>query len=44
MIPDLDIWRSAQALIKQHGQDAPIRVAMRADEMLEKRDAEGYAV
>ncbi len=30
MIPDLDIYRSAQALIKQHGQDAPIEAAMRA--------------
>ncbi len=35
MIPDLDIYRSAQALIKQHGQDAPIHAAMRADAMLE---------
>ncbi len=38
MIPDLDIYRSAQALIKQHGQDAPIQAAMRADAMLEKGD------
>ncbi len=31
MIPDLDIYRSAQVLVKQHGQDAPIEAAMRAD-------------
>ncbi len=31
MIPDLDIYRSAQTLVKQHGQDAPIEAAMRAD-------------
>ena len=24
MIPALDIWRSAQVLMKHHGQDAPI--------------------
>ncbi len=35
MIPDLDIFRSAQALIKQHGADAPIVAAMRADATLE---------
>ena len=28
MIPDLDIYRSAQALIKHHGQDAPIQAAI----------------
>ena len=31
MIPDLDIYRTANLLIKHHGQDAPILVAMRAD-------------
>ncbi len=44
MIPDLDIYRSAQVLIKQHGQDAPIHAAMRADAMLEKGDLDGCAV
>jgi len=44
MIPDLDIFRSAQALVKQHGEDAPIHAAMRADAMLEKGDLDGYAV
>ncbi len=38
MIPDLDIYRSAQVLVKQHGQDAPIEAAMRADAMLETSD------
>ena len=36
MIPDLDIYRSANFLVKQHGQDAPIHAAMRADAMLER--------
>ncbi len=44
MIPDLEIYRSAQALIKQHGQDAPIHAAMKADELLEAGDLDGYAV
>ena len=43
MIPDLDIYRSANALVKQHGQDAPIHAAMRADAMLEAGDPDGYA-
>jgi hypothetical protein len=34
MIPDLDIYRTAQLLVKQHGADAPIHAAMRADAML----------
>ncbi len=29
---------------KQHGQDAPIHAAMRADAMLDKGDLDGYAV
>ncbi len=44
MTPDIDIFRSAQALIKRHGQDAPIEAAMRADAMLDKGDLDGYAV
>ncbi len=44
MIPDLDIYRSANLLVKQHGQDAPIHAAMRADAMLDKGDLDGYAV
>ncbi len=43
MILDLDIYRSAQALVKQHGQDAPIHAAMRADAVLEAGDLDGYA-
>ncbi len=44
MISDLDIYRSANLLVKRHGQDAPIRAAMRADAMLDKGDLNGYAV
>ena len=44
MTPDLDIYRAANLLIKQHGRDAQIEAAMRADELLNKGDLEGYAV
>ncbi len=42
-VSDLDIYRSAQVLVKRHGQDAPIHAAMRADAMLDKGDLEGCA-
>ncbi len=44
MIPDLDIYRSANLLVKRHGQDAPIKAGMRADAMFEKGDLGGYAL
>ncbi len=44
MIPDIDIYRSANVIIKQYGQDAPIHAAIRADAMLEVGDLDGYAV
>ncbi len=34
MTSDLDVFRTANILIKQHGADAPIHAAMRADTML----------
>ncbi len=44
MTPDLDIYRSANVLMKQHGEDALIEAAMRADAVLEAGDLDGYAV
>ena len=44
MLTDLDIYRTANLLVKQHGEDAPIHAAMRVDAMLEKGDLDGYAV
>ena len=44
MISDLDIYRAANVIIKQYGQDASIHAAMRADAMLEKGDVDAYAV
>ncbi len=34
MTSDLDTYRSANLLVKQHGEDAPIPAAMRADATL----------
>ncbi len=44
MTSDLDIYRSANELIKQHGDAADIEAAMRADERLAAGDTEGEAV
>jgi hypothetical protein len=41
---DLDIYRSAQVLIREHGEDAALEAAMRADAMLDKGDLEGYVM
>ncbi len=41
---NLDIYRTANVIIKQHGEDAPIDAAMRADAMIETGDLDGYAV
>jgi hypothetical protein len=39
MIPDRDIWRAANLLIREHKADAEIVAARRADEMLERGDS-----
>ncbi len=44
MTPALDIYRSAKLLIDQHGDEAQIHAAMRADELLDKGDLDGQAV
>ncbi len=41
MVPEIDIYRSANLLVKHHGPDAPIHAAMRADAMLDRWDVEG---
>ena len=43
MILDLNIYRSANLIVNQHGADAPIHAAMRADELLEAGDLDGVA-
>ncbi len=41
MTSDLDIYRTASLLIEQHGDQATIHDAMRADELLEAGDIDG---
>ena len=41
---DLDIYRSAQVLIREHGKGAAQEASRRADAMLEKGDMKGAAV
>ena len=44
VFPNLDIYRSANVLIREHGQGATIEAAKHADAMLAKGDLEGQAV
>jgi hypothetical protein len=44
MIAELDIWRAANLLIFQHGPDAELEAAKRADLMLDRVDSEGRHV
>ena len=44
MTSDLDIYRSASVLIREHGTGAALEAAQRADAMLERGDMDGCAV
>lgn len=44
MTSDLDIYRTARELIRQHGADGALPASMRYDELLEAGDIEGSAV
>ena len=43
-VDDIDVFRSAAALIKQHGDDAQLVAIKRATKMLDAGDVDGYAV
>ncbi len=43
MVSEIDIYRSAKLLVDQHGEDAGLEAAMRADAMLEKGAMAGAA-
>jgi len=43
VILDLNIYRSAQLIVDQHGDEAQIFAAMQADNKLERGDMEGMA-
>ncbi len=44
MTEEIDIWRTAQLLVKQHGNEATTHAAMRADELLDEGDLDGASV
>jgi len=44
MIPDRDIWRAANLVIREHRADAELVAARRADEMHERGDRDGQLV
>ncbi len=44
MTSDLDIYRTANVLVKHYGEDAAPEVAQRADAMLEKGSLDGQRV
>ena len=44
MTDEIDIYRSANLLIKQHGDEAAIFAARQADACLEKGDLDGKVV
>ena len=41
---DIDLYRAASEMIKQHGEDAVIEAAMKSDAMLAKGDAQGAKI
>ncbi len=44
MTSDLDIYRTANVLIREHDEDAALEAAQRADAMLEKGAIDGQRV
>ena len=44
MIADIDIWRTANLLLKHHGEDAVPVAVRRADDMIAAADLDGYLV
>ncbi len=44
MTPDLDSYRTASVLIREHGEDAALEAAQCADAMLEKGCLDGQRI
>ena len=44
MIPEIDIWRVANLMLKRYGDKAEVESARRADELWQDGDAAGVAV
>ena len=43
-MPEIDLYRAAKLLIDQHGGDAGVRAAERADALLEEGDLDGASI
>ena len=43
-VPELDIWRAANLLIREHGSGAEIEAARLSDLMLERGDLDGQTL
>ena len=41
---EIDIWRAAEQMRKLYGADAAIHSAMRADNLMDQGDIEGFAM
>lgn len=44
MLSDVDLLRSARAIVEREGEDALTICARRADRMIERGDLEGYDI
>ena len=44
MIPEIDIWRAAQLMLRRYGDKALEESSTRADELMAARDDNGAAV
>jgi hypothetical protein len=44
VISELDVWRAANLLIRQHGENAELEAARKADVMLDRGDRDGQLV
>jgi hypothetical protein len=44
MIPNLDIWRAANVLVTEYGDDAPLLAARRCDALMANGDVDGEPV
>ena len=41
MLSEWELWACANELIRQHGVDAAVHAALKADEMMERSDLDG---
>src|ERR1700757_2455551 len=44
VIEEPDVWRAAKLLVDQHGDEAALRAAQRADKLMDEGDMDGVAV